>query len=794
MLKNHFKIAWRNLRKRKVFTAINILGLAIGFGSSILIYLFLNFHLSFDKLHKNADRIYRVVTEEHTDIIDHEPSVPPAFAKEFRDNYDYAEKVAKINTWEDNLLSIDCRGQMVQLKEDAVFAEPDFFEIMNFPLVKSMGTRTLDEPNTAYISESTSKKMFGDIDPLGKTFVLDNRETIEVIGVLQNLPKTSMVTEGLFISFKTLIPLEDYAAMETWNGITSELQCLVLLKPNQNIADIENTLLELPKKYRPNFANKHVYKLQPLADVHFNPDYWGMDPALLWVFGIIGLFLIIIASINFINISTAQTFTRSREIGVRKVLGSYRKHLFLQFLTETFIIGLFAMLLGVFFAAISLAQFNELFQLELTFDDLFTPKIFGFLFLVLVIVSFISGSYPGLLMSRIVPVLALKGKLNQKDTGGVTTRKVLVIAQFTISIALIAATIIISKQMDYAINSDLGYTTESIVMTGIPTVIEPVKIKSLKERFEKITGVKQASACLSSPGASKNDWSTNARYHNNPKDEEFAINYKMGDIDYLEVFEIDLLAGRNYFESDSIHEILVNKRFGEKLGITNPEEMLGKKFTANGGYVKGTIVGVVDNFHNANFREEISPAFIVQRPTTYNEIALKINPQNVASTLDQIRSIWSETFPGYIYEHRFMDERVAEQYQTEQRYLFLSKIFSALAIFIGCLGLYGLILFFVGQRTKEIGIRKVLGSNVRNILALFTVDFFKLILIAGVIAAPIVWYFMEQWLQGYTYRTEIHWWMFALAIISIMIITLLTISYQTIKIALTSPVKSLRTE
>ncbi|MEM9648789.1 MAG: FtsX-like permease family protein [Bacteroidota bacterium] len=727
-------------------------------------------------------------------MLTYEPSVPPAFAKEFRENYAYAEKVAKINTWEGNLVSVDQGNQVIQLKEDAVFAEPDFFDIMHFPLVKSMGSRTLDEPNTAYVSESTAKRWFGDNDPLGKTFVLDNRETIEVIGVLEDLPKTSMVNEGLFISFKTLIALEDYAALETWNGMTSDLQCLVLLKPNQDIAHIESTLLELPEKHRKGFANKHVYKLQPLADIHLNPDYWGMDPTLLWVFGVIGLFLILIGSINFINISTAQAFTRSREIGVRKVLGSFRRHLFLQFLSETFIIGLFAALLGICLAVALLPQFNGLFQIEITLSDLLGWRVFAFLLAILVLVSFLSGSYPGLLMSRIVPVLALKGKLSQKDTGGTTTRKILVVAQFAISIALIAATVIISRQMDHAINSDLGFDTESIVMVDIPTVTEPIKIKTLKERFEKIAGAQQASACLSSPGAAKSNWTTSVRYHNNPKNEAFNINYKMGDIDYLTVFGMDLLAGRNYFESDSISEVLVNKRFGEKLGIHDPQEMIGKKFQANGGYVQGTIVGVVDSFHDADFKQEISAAFIVQKPSSYNEIAIKISPQNVENTLSHIETVWSEAFPGYVYEYRFMNERVAEQYETEQRYLSLSKVFSGLAISIGCLGLYGLILFFVGHRTREIGIRKVLGSSVAKILALFTADFFKLILIAGVLATPMAWYFMEQWLQGYTYRTEIHWWIFVIAIISTLFITLVTISYQTFKIALSSPVKSLRTE
>ncbi|MGW9684494.1 ABC transporter permease [Flagellimonas sp. 2504JD1-5] len=794
MFKNYIRIAWRNLLKRKVFTAINILGLAIGFGSSVLIYLFLSYHLSFDNFHANSDRIYRMVTEEHRDYIDFESTVPPAFTKVFREEYHYAEKVAKITTWSDNQLNIEFENHVVQVKEDVVFAEPDFFSIFNFPLSEALTERSLDEPNTAYISQNMSEKLFGKQNPLGKTFVFDNSETIEVIGILKTIPNTSMIEEGIFISFKTLEGLNVFDGLETWSGMTSSLECFALLHPNQNIADIEHALLELPKKHRPSSKNKHVYKLQPLSDVHFNPNYGGIDPALLWIFGLIGLFLILIACINFVNISTAQAFYRSKEIGVRKVLGSFRSHLFWQFLTETLVISLFAIGLGVILAVLFLPSFNNLFDLDLSIKQLYNIRFFGFLTLVLIMVSLLSGSYPGILMSRIVPVLALKGKLTHRDTGGTTTRKVLVIAQFTISIILIASSLIISKQIDYAVNSDLGFETESIVMLNIPTDMDAVQLKSLKGRFNQLTGVEKVSACLSSPGGSENTWGTGVKYHNRPEYEEFGILAKLGDINYLNVFDIPLVAGRNFFENDSITEVVVNEKFGKKLGVLTPEELIGKKFEANGGYINATIVGVIEDFHDNDFTEDISPIFLAQNPDWYDEIAVKINTQNASSTLGQIKDIWSETFSDYIYEYRFLDERVAEQYETEQRYLSLSKVFSGLAIFIGCLGLYGLILFFVGQRTKEIGIRKVLGGNVGNILALFSADFFKLILIAGVFATPIAWYFMEQWLQEYTYRTEIHWWVFALAILSIMVITLLTISYQTLKVAIASPVKSLRTE
>ncbi|MFD2100100.1 ABC transporter permease [Flagellimonas iocasae] len=796
MFKNYIRIAWRNLVKRKVFTAINILGLAIGFGSSILIYLFLTYHNSFDNFHENGDRIYRVVTEERRDYIDYEASVPPAFAKVFREDYNYAEKVAKVVSWENYQLNVGEGTNTKSFKEDVVFVEPDLFDIMTFPLADAIGTRSLEDPNTAYISENMAQKMYGAENPIGKTFLYDNKETIEVIGILKNAPKTSVIPEEIFISFGTLKKFNDFTADETWGGISSNLQCFALFHPNQNISQIEDVLTELPKKHRPESKNKHVYKLQPLSEVHFNPKYGGINPAVLWIFGVIGLFLIAVACINFINISTAQAFYRSKEIGIRKVLGSFKQHLFWQFLSETFVISLFAIGLGVLLAVLFLPSFNNLFELNLSMNSLLNYQFFTFLVVVLAAVSFLSGSYPGILMSRIVPVLALKGKLKHNDTGGSTTRKVLVVAQFAISITLIAATLIISNQIDYAVNSDLGFDKESIVMVGIPKNLEKVQLNSLKEQISNIPGVTKVSACLTSPGGSVNNWGTSIKYHNRPEFEEFSIQAKLADTNYLNTFDLSLVAGRNFFEnnSDSIAEMVVNEMLAKKLGVSTPEELLGKQITANGGYIKATIVGVVKDFHDNDFTEEISPIFIADQTRWFDEIAIKTNGQNTKHTLEQIGKRWSSAFQGYIYEPRFLDERVAEQYETEQRYLSLSKVFSALAILIGCLGLYGLILFFVGQRTKEIGIRKVLGSNVASILTLFTVDFFSLILIAGLVATPVAWYFMEQWLQGYTYRTQIHWWFFALAIVAIMIITLITISYQTLKVAVANPVKSLRTE
>ncbi|MEM6540668.1 MAG: ABC transporter permease [Bacteroidota bacterium] len=794
MIRNYIKIAWRNLHERKVFSFINILGLAIGFSSTFLIYLFLSHHLSFDSFHSNSDRIYRMVSEQHQDGIDFSPSVPPAFSNTFKENYDYAEKVAKIVYRFGFVMAVKNGATRAKFKHDVAFVEQDFFDIFNFPLLDGSNGVLLNAPNKAVITENIAKELFGTSDAVGKTFVLENDNTIQITGVLKNIPETSFLNREIFISFVNLQDFFGFAAGENWGGITTNLECYALLKPNQDITAIETALLELPKKHRPRSTNKHVYKLQPLSDVHVNPLYGGLNPVLLWIFTIIGLFLIAIACINFINISTAQAFYRSKEIGIRKVLGSVKSHLFWQFISEAFVLSFFSVAAGFLFAQVALPLFNELFQLQLSLRDLLNPGFFGFLLLLLALVSLVSGSYPGILMAKIIPVLALKGKLTQKDIGGQSTRKVLVVLQFSISIVLIAATIIISKQIDYAINTDLGFEKESIVMVNIPKEIDPIPLNGLKERFQGIPGVRNVAACLGSPGASDNSWSTNVKFGNRPNHEEFGVQAKIGDINYLKTFNIPLVAGRNFIKSDSPTEVLVNERFVEKMGFTSFDEVLGQKLEAAGGDVKATIVGLTKNFHDQSFTQDINPVFITPNTNWYGEIALKIDASNAKAILDQFDTTWSEAFSGYVFEYWFLDDRVAEQYATEQRYLSLSKVFSGLAIIIGCMGLYGLILFFVGQRKKEVGIRKVLGSDITSILNLFFVDFLKLMLIAGAIAIPFAWYFMELWLEGYAYRTEIRWWHFAVSILIVLTLTFITISYQTVKVALENPIKSLRTE
>ncbi len=577
MFRNHLKIAWRNLQKRKVFAFLNILGLALGFGCSVLIFLFVNHHLQFDNFHKNPERIYRFVTEQHRDDISYRASVPPGFATAFMDDYDYAEKVAKIVSLEDLQINGVDKNASKRFKEDVVFAETDFFEIFNFPTLEKLNGRNLKEPNTAYITENFSKRMFGAQPALGEQFTLGNGEIVQVIGLMEDLPKNTFMNGEVFVSFITAKSYNEFFTSETWNGMGGALQCFALLHPDQNIAQIEETIQELVTKHRADTSNVHHYKLQPLQNIHFNADYGGINVSLLWIFALIGLFLIAVACINFINISTAQAFTRSKEIGIRKVLGSFKKHLFWQFISETFILSLSALLVGVLMAMLALPYFNDLFELDLSLNSFLSLKVLGFVMLLLVTVSFFAGSYPGLIMSRILPTLALKGQLAQKDTGGKITRKILVTAQFALSIFLIVATIVVARQISYAVNADLGFDKDAIVMLEIPEDIGPIKLQGLKERFGQLSGVKNSTACYASPGAAENGWGTNIRYGNRPEDEIFSISMKLADENYLETFGLELIAGRNFYPSDTLTEVVVNEKLAFKVGLVQIRRVIRRK-------------------------------------------------------------------------------------------------------------------------------------------------------------------------------------------------------------------------
>lgn len=790
MLRNYLKTAIRNIRRSASSTIINVSGLALGITCGLLIFSIVHYHLSFDNFHHNADRIYRFVTEQHRDQVSYTPSVPPAFGKAFRDDYTFGEKVARICTLTEQLITIDDNGNSNKFSEQISFAEPEFFEIFNFPLIAGQQKNALNEPNTAVITERIARKYFGDESPLDKTFRFNNMLDFKITGVLKNIPDNTDFRSEIYFSYSAVSKYNEWYSDDAWGGITSDIQSFVLLQPGVIPSEVEKVLPAYVKKYRAESKNVHHYKLQPVNDMHFNPDYSGkMSKTTIWVLSLIGVFLIITASVNFINLATAQAINRSREVGVRKALGSVRTQLFWQFAVETSVIVIQSTIIAFCIAYAALPHVNTLFDTRLALDLFSDPVLLPFVVALMICVTFLSCLYPGLILSAFKPVEALKGKLSDKAGSSFNLRRGLIITQFTIAQVLLIGLIVIVFQMKYFAQTDMGFNREAVVM--IPVGSKDMKMKTLKGQFQQIPDVENVAVCFAAP-ASNSRWGTSIAYDNRTEMENFGVSFKGGDENFISTFGIELIAGRNLVPSDTVRELLVNETLVLKLNLLSPDEILGKTISFNGWHAP--VVGVVRDFHDQSFRSAISPAMITTSVENYNEFAVKINMKNASTTLAALEKAWSTMYPEKIYEYEFLDQQTAEFYKAEQTMLQLIQVFSFIALFIGCMGLYGLVSYMAIQKTKEIGIRKVLGGTIGNILWIFGKEFFILIVIAFVFAAPVGWWTMSQWLANYQYSIDIAWWIFAIEIGIISLIALLTIGFRSAKAAMINPANALRSE
>jgi putative ABC transport system permease protein len=792
MIKNNFKIAWRNLSKNKSFSLINTMGLALGMTCAIVIFTLVKYHLSFDNFHADADRIYRVVTEKHRDVIGYDAGVPNGFGKAFKNDYTFGEKVARVWRIDNELISIQQQQEIKKFRETegVSFVETDYFDIFNFPLLEGDKNTALREPNTAILTKRMAQKYFGNDNAIGKTIKIDNKSDVTITGVLQDLPINTYRQTEIFISYPTLTSFDTTYEDNAWGGIDGRMQCFVKLRPQITVAEVEQVFPAYVQKFRPKSKNVHHYKLQPLADVHFDARYEGvMEKKTLWVLSLIGLFLIITACVNFINLATAQALNRSKEIGVRKVLGSLKGQLFAQFMSETALITLVSAFLAVVLAKLIFPFVSQLFHIPIRLNLISDMQLMVFIPLLILVVTFIAGAYPGFILAGFQPIAALKGKISQQNIGGFNTRRSLIVTQFALSQALIIGMIVIASQMRFAQNADLGFDKEAILM--IPVGSQDAKRETLKQQLQQIKGVESVSVCFVPPSSADNA-GTEMRFEANTETENFRFINKAGDADYLNTFGLKLVAGRNLFPSDSVREYVVNETLAKKLNLKSPEELIGKMITVY--RVKAPIVGVVKDFHDESLRGDIHPIFISNNTEDLSNYAVKINLNNTKTTLSDLEKTWSSMYPERIYEFQFLDEQIAQFYETEQTLLTLIQAFSVIAIFISCLGLFGLVRFMAIQKTKEIGIRKVLGSSVGQIVWIFGKEFSKLIVVAFLIATPIAWYFMNSWLQDFKFRINIGASIFLLAIASTFLITFLTVGYQAVKAALMNPVKSLRTE
>ncbi|SFT48810.1 ABC-type antimicrobial peptide transport system, permease component [Algoriphagus locisalis] len=796
MYKSYFKIGWRTLLRNKEYTLINIAGLALSITCCILIFVLVKHHTGFDDFHQDKDRIYRVVTEQHRESVSYVNSVPSPLGMVLRENHTYGEKVARMFHEANTVISFERNGEKQLIKEPQGFAftEPEFFDIFNFPLSKGNMKTALKEPNTAIITERLAKKYFGEQNPIGQVITYDNFLPFTITGVLEDLPPNTDISPEIFVSYSSMKDFNPWLASDdAWGGITGGMYCFTKLRSGVSPAEVEEALQPYVKLHRPESKNVHHYKLQALSDVHFDGRYGGaMDKSDIGILIAIGIFLLLTACVNFVNLATAQALKRSKEVGVRKVLGSFRSQLFWQFIFETAIIAIVSILIALVAAFALVPYVNDFFSTQIPVNFLTDGTLVLFIIGLDILITLLAGCYPAFILTGFKPVAALKGKLSMQQLGGFNTRRSLIVMQFAISQVLIIGVIVIMNQMRFAREAELGFDKESIVMVRMGSDSLNT-MQTLKNEFLRVPGIEKVSLCFAAP-ASAGSWNNSIRFGTDTEEVSFRTNMKLADADYLSTFDLELVAGRNLTPSDTVREVVVNEALLQNLGFTSYEDALGEMIYANGGEMTGPIVGVVENFHDRSFHEGISAALITTASNMYFNYAIKINGNSVKATLAEIETLWEEQYPDKMFEYEFVDESIAQFYEAEDTLLKGIQFFSFIAIFIGCLGLYGLISFMISQKTKEVGIRKVMGGGVTHIIWLFGQEFVRLIIIAFLIAAPIGWWFMNQWLQDFEFKITLDAWTFAMAIGSSIIITALTVGYQVFKVAYLNPVISLKTE
>ena len=811
MLNNFLKTSFRTLWKKKSFSILNITGLAVGIAVSLLLFLVIQNEFSYDRYHSKKDRIYRVTSmqlnKSNGEINSRHGAVPPQLGDAMRLDFPQFEKVASIMGLGQAQLYIPAEGlgEEKRFKENngLFWADVSFFEMFDFKWLAGNAGR-LAEPNTVVLTESFAKKFFDNPQAsIGKAIQLwSYRVPLNVVGVFQDVPANTDLPVKMAGSYETLKKLAPgmFTNPDSWNYVSTSNECFVLAQKGHQYTALQSQLSAFEKKhYKDDPAFRWKLGFQPLTDVHLNKDFGtfydnSLSKKELWSLALIGIFLLLVACINFINLSTAQSVNRAKEIGVRKVLGGNRSQLMWQFMQETGLVTLFSLVLGCLLAFACLPMLNKLMNKGLSPDLLNNPTILFYLLIIGIVVTLLAGIYPALVLSGFNPIHAFRSKTNIKTTGGISLRRGLVVFQFVIAQLLIIGTIVVIQQMKYFRNRPMGFDKDGIVLVNLPSDSSlKVKYPLLKSQMEALPGVVSASLCMAAPSGDW-AWATDFVFDNEAAKKDFFITGQFADTSYFKTFGISLLAGRLPFHSDTTREIVVNEALIRKLGLRSPAEIIGKSIAYVGWNRKVPIVGVFRDYNNKSLREAIMPTAITTEYNAYEWIAVRIDRKNMNGTMEKVHKLFSGIYPTYMFDPVFFDEQIAHFYENEAITAQLFRIFSILAIFISCLGLYGLVSFMAVQKTKEVGIRKVLGASAKSIVYLFSKEFTWLIGIAFLIATPLGYYFMYQWLSGFYYHTSIGWYVFAIAIVSSVLIAWITVGYKAIKAAITNPVKSLRTE
>ncbi|WP_153796210.1 ABC transporter permease [Foetidibacter luteolus] len=793
MLKNYFRIAFRNLWRHRVFSFINILGLTVGMTACFLIFLYVKFELSYDAFNSKADRIYRVVCDIKTPTETLNAGGPAwAVPPNAKDAFPEVEAFTRILGDEVLMRKGDIKFQ----QKDAVWADSALFNIFDFKLLKGNPKTALRDELSIVFSESAAKKYFGNTDPMGQTLlVTGDALPAKVTGVMKDIPENSQIKADVFLSMSTITGKFNRSLDSQWGNYGP--RAYLLLKPHTTAKNLEAKFPAfLEARNGKEMKELQMYPtlfLEKLRDVYLHSTRDGSNSGNInnvYIFSIIAVFILLIACINFVNLTTARSAERAKEVGIRKVVGAAKSQLTRQFIGESVILCLIAFVLSVILAAILLPLFNNLAGKQVS-DGIFShPFYVLILFLAAVGIGLLAGFYPALVLSSFKPVVVLKGRF-ATGTKGILLRKGLVVAQFTISIALIIATLVVYNQMKYMRNQDLGFSKDQVLI--LDTNGDPAK-NAFVQSLKSIPNVKSVALSGSVPGGGNPGAYSEVE---NKKGELQIANLDLYFVsfDYIPQYKIKMLAGRPFqgdFKTDTTQAMILNEAAIKMFGYSSPEQAIGKRFKQWGR--EGKIIGVMKNFHFRSLQQEIKPLSMRIELDACNLVSVNVSSANLPATLKAIENKWKTTIPNRPFDYFFLDEFFDKQYRSEVRFGNLFLNFAVLAIFISCLGLLGLASYSTIQRTKEIGVRKVMGASVANIVGLLSKDFLKLVLVSFFIAGPVAGYFMYKWLQDFAYRSNLSWWVFLAAGVLAVVIALATISFQAIKAAVTSPVKSLRSE
>jgi len=802
MFKNYFKTALRNLFREKGSSFLNIAGLTLGITCSLILFLLVKHLATFDNFHSNRDRIFRIVTEmDGNNGKFHTPGVPAALPDAFKEDFPEAEEVTFTSYRLNALIKVpQSSGESKKYQEETgvVFAQPNFFRIFDRRIVEGDPFKALDEPNEAIISGSLARKYFGREAVIGEVLQYDTLE-YKIAAVMEDHPANTDLPFTLMLSMSTIKKDRDMAG---WGSIWSDEQCYVLLKDKEAIGDVQARMSAFVAKYlgKENYRGQ-MFFLQPLSELHFDDRYSNYSHRtapreMLIALSVIAIFLVLTACINFINLTTAEAIKRSKEVGIRKSLGSSRAQLILQFLGETTIVTLIAMFLSLGLTQMALSLLNPFLELSLALDFSGDHLLWAFIAGVTMLVSLLSGLYPSMVLSGFKPALALKNQITNRSSSGYNLRRSLVVIQFVISQFFIMGTIILLSQMNYFQSQDLGFRKDAVLIVPLPQIqlsegTRGLNLRTLREEIRRLPGVENVSLS-STPPSSGSVNSTGFYFEGEDESEQRDTHVKQVDENYLSLYDIEIVAGKNLGDYDTARGFLVNEELVRVAGFQKPDDIIGKTMLLWGQELP--VIGVVKDFHTVSLRNRIEPIVLMNNVQAYRNLSVKVNPARMKEVIAEVQKRYEERYPENLFEYTFLDETIKQFYRGEQKMSILLSVFTSMAIFIGCLGLFGLATFMANQKTKEIGVRKALGASVESIIFLFSKEYVKLIFLGFALAAPAVWFLMNKWLENFAYKITIGPLVFIAGFFATLMIAVLTVGYRSFRAARVNPIQSLRYE